>query len=212
MSELDKKKGNSFVNFIKRYFFTGLLISAPIGATIYITIFIVEFIAGLVPQRFNPNGLLPEIIGYEIPGLELIIAFLSFILIGLIFSTLFGKAILGYFDNLITRIPFAGNVYKAIKQITETFSNADAAYQKVVLIEYPRKDIYAIGFMTGETKGEIKDRKKINMVNVFVPTTPNPTSGFLLFIPKEDAVELDMSVEDAIKLVVSAGMVVPPTK
>ena len=212
MSELDKKKGNSFVNFIKRYFFTGLLISAPIGATIYITIFIVEFIAGLVPQRFNPNGLLPEIIGYEIPGLELIIAFLSFILIGLIFSTLFGKAILGYFDNLITRIPFAGNVYKAIKQITETFSNADAAYQKVVLIEYPRKDIYAIGFMTGETKGEIKDRKKIDMVNVFVPTTPNPTSGFLLFIPKEDAVELDMSVEDAIKLVVSAGMGVPPTK
>ena len=212
MSELDKKKGNSFVNFIKRYLFTGLLISAPIGATIYITIFIVEFIAGLVPQRFNPNGLLPEIIGYEIPGLELIIAFLSFILIGLIFSTLFGKAILGYFDNLITRIPFAGNVYKAIKQITETFSNADAAYQKVVLIEYPRKDIYAIGFMTGETKGEIKDRKKIDMVNVFVPTTPNPTSGFLLFIPKEDAVELDMSVEDAIKLVVSAGMVVPPTK
>ena len=212
MSELDKKKGNSFVNFIKRYFFTGLLISAPIGATIYITIFIVEFIAGLVPQRFNPNGLLPEIIGYEIPGLDLIIAFLSFILIGLIFSTLFGKAILGYFDNLITRIPFAGNVYKAIKQITETFSNADAAYQKVVLIEYPRKDIYAIGFMTGETKGEIKDRKKIDMVNVFVPTTPNPTSGFLLFIPKEDAVELDMSVEDAIKLVVSAGMVVPPTK
>ncbi len=212
MSELDKKKGNSFVNFIKRYFFTGLLISAPIGATIYITIFIVEFIAGLVPQRFNPNGLLPEIIGYEIPGLELIIAFISFILIGLIFSTLFGKAILGYFDNLITRIPFAGNVYKAIKQITETFSNADAAYQKVVLIEYPRKDIYAIGFMTGETKGEIKDRKKIDMVNVFVPTTPNPTSGFLLFIPKEDAVELDMSVEDAIKLVVSAGMVVPPTR
>lgn len=212
MSELDKKKGNSFVNFIKRYFFTGLLISAPIGATIYITIFIVEFIAGLVPQRFNPNGLLPEIIGYEIPGLELMIAFISFILIGLIFSTLFGKAILGYFDNLITRIPFAGNVYKAIKQITETFSNADAAYQKVVLIEYPRKDIYAIGFMTGETKGEIKDRKKIDMVNVFVPTTPNPTSGFLLFIPKEDAVELDMSVEDAIKLVVSAGMVVPPTK
>ena len=212
MSELDKKKGNSFVNFIKRYFFTGLLISAPIGATIYITIFIVEFIAGLVPQRFNPNGLLPEIIGYEIPGLELIIAFISFILIGLIFSTLFGKAILGYFDNLITRIPFAGNVYKAIKQITETFSNADSAYQKVVLIEYPRKDIYAIGFMTGETKGEIKDRKKIDMVNVFVPTTPNPTSGFLLFIPKEDAVELDMSVEDAIKLVVSAGMVVPPTR
>ena len=179
MADANKKKGNPVINFIKRYFFTGLLISAPIGATIYITIFIVEFIAGLVPDRFNPNGLLPEIIGYKIPGLELIIAFLSFILIGLIFSTLFGKAILGYFDNLITRIPLAGNVYKAIKQITETFSNTDSAYQKVVLIEYPRKDIYAIGFMTGETKGEIKERQKIEMVNVFVPTTPNPTSGFL---------------------------------
>ena len=212
MADANKKKGNPIINFIKRYFFTGLLISAPIGATIYITIFIVEFIAGLVPDRFNPNGLLPEIIGYKIPGLELIIAFLSFILIGLIFSTLFGKAILGYFDNLITRIPLAGNVYKAIKQITETFSNTDSAYQKVVLIEYPRKDIYAIGFMTGETKGEIKERQEIEMVNVFVPTTPNPTSGFLLFIPKDDIVELDMSVEDAIKLVVSAGMVVPPRK
>ena len=208
----DKKKGNKFTNFIKRYFFTGLLISAPIGATIYITIFIVEFITGLVPQRFNPNGLLPEIIGYKIPGLELIIAFISFILIGLVFSTLFGRAILGYFDSLAARIPIAGNVYKAIKQITETFSSADQAYQKVVLIEYPRKDIYAIGFMTGETKGEIKEKEKNEMVNVFVPTTPNPTSGFLLFIPKSDIVELDMSVEDAIKLVVSAGMVVPPTK
>ena len=131
MADANKKKGNPIINFIKRYFFTGLLISAPIGATIYITIFIVEFIAGLVPDRFSPNGLLPEIIGYKIPGLELIIAFLSFILIGLIFSTLFGKAILGYFDNLITRIPLAGNVYKAIKQITETFSNTDSAYQKV---------------------------------------------------------------------------------
>ena len=208
----EKKKGNKFTIYIKRYFFTGLLISAPIGATIYITIFIVEFITGLVPQRFNPNGLLPEIIGYKIPGLELIIAFISFILIGLIFSTLFGRAILGYFDNLAARIPIAGNVYKAIKQITETFSSADQAYQKVVLIEYPRKDIYAIGFMTGETKGEIKEKEKSEMVNVFVPTTPNPTSGFLLFIPKSDIVELDMSVEDAIKLVVSAGMVVPPTK
>jgi len=206
-----EKKRSKFTSFIRRYFFTGLLISAPIGATIYITKFIVEFIAGLVPDRFNPNGLLPEIIGYRIPGLELIISFLSFILIGLIFSTLFGRSILGFFDTVISRIPIAGNVYRAIKQITETFSSADAAYQKVVLIEYPRKGIYAIGFMTGETRGEIKE-KKDEMVNVFVPTTPNPTSGFLLFFRKDDIIELDMSVEDAIKLVVSAGMVVPPQK
>ena len=197
------------MSFIKRYFFTGLLVSAPIGATIYITIFIVEFISGLVPNRFNPNNLLPEFIGYKIPGLELLIAFLTFIFLGAIFSTLFGRSLLNYFDNLITRIPFAGNVYKAIKQITETFSNADAAYQKVVLIEYPRKGVHAIGFMTGSTKGEIKTKTNKEMVNVFVPTTPNPTSGFLLLFPVEDVVELDMSVEDAIKLVVSAGLVIP---
>ena len=119
MADANKKKGNSITHFIKRYFFTGLLISAPIGATIYITIFIVEFIAGLVPDRFNPNGLLPEIIGYRIPGLELIIAFLSFIIIGLIFSTLFGRSILGYFDSAISRIPFAGNVYNSSSIISE---------------------------------------------------------------------------------------------
>ena len=200
------------MSFIKRYFLTGLLVSAPIGATIYITIFIVEFISGLVPNRFNPNNLLPEVIGYKIPGLELFIAFVTFILLGIVFSTLFGRSILKYFDNLISRIPLAGNVYKAIKQITETFSNSDSAYQKVVLIEYPRKGVHAIGFMTGSTKGEIRTKKGIEMVNVFVPTTPNPTSGFLLFFSKDDVQELDMSVEDAIKLVVSAGMVIPNEK
>ena len=200
------------MSFIKRYFFTGLLVSAPIGATIYITIFIVNFISGLVPDRFNPNNLLPEVIGYKVPGLELIIAFLTFIFLGIIFSTIFGRSILSYFDTLISRIPFAGYVYKAIKQITETFSNSDNTYQKVVLIQYPRKDVHAIGFMTGATKGEIKTKTGIEMVNVFVPTTPNPTSGFLLFFPKDDIIELDMSVEDAIKLVVSAGMVVPLEK
>ena len=111
------------MSFIKRYFFTGLLVSAPIGATIYITIFIVNFISGLVPDRFNPNNLLPEVIGYKVPGLELIIAFLTFIFLGIIFSTIFGRSILSYFDTLISRIPFAGNVYKAIKQITETFKD-----------------------------------------------------------------------------------------
>ena len=197
------------MSFIKRYFFSGLLVSAPIGATIYITIFIVEFISGLVPDQFNPNNLLLEFTGYRVPGLELLIAFITFILLGIIFSTLFGRSLLNYFDNLITRIPFAGNVYKAIKQITETFSNADGAYQKVVLIEYPRKGVHAIGFMTGSTKGEIKTKTQKEMVNVFVPTTPNPTSGFLLLFAIDDVIELDMSVEDAIKLVVSAGMVIP---
>lgn len=202
MSNKDKP---SFLKKIQTYFLTGALVAAPIGATIYLTIFIVEFIAGLLPSQFNPNQFLP----YEIPGLELVIAIIFFIILGLVTSTLFGRTIVSYFDTLIKRVPLAGNIYTAIKQITETFSKTDSSSQKVVMFEYPRKGIQAIGFMTGNAKGEIRDKAGIEMVNVFVPTTPNPTSGFLLFVPKEDVVILDMKYEDAIKLIVSAGMVIP---
>ena len=202
MSNKDK---TSFLKKIQTYFLTGALVAAPIGATIYLTIFIVEFIAGLLPSQFNPNQFLP----YEIPGLELVIAIIFFIILGLVTSTLFGRTIVSYFDTLIKRVPLAGNIYTAIKQITETFSKTDSSSQKVVMFEYPRKGIQAIGFMTGHAKGEIRDKAGIEMVNVFVPTTPNPTSGFLLFVPKEDVVILDMKYEDAIKLIVSAGMVIP---
>ena len=202
MSNKDKP---SFLKKIQTYFLTGALVAAPIGATIYLTIFIVEFIAGLLPSQFNPNQFLP----YEIPGLELVIAIIFFIILGLVTSTLFGRTIVSYFDTLIKRVPLAGNIYTAIKQITETFSKTDSSSQKVVMFEYPRKGIQAIGFMTSHAKGEIRDKAGIEMVNVFVPTTPNPTSGFLLFVPKEDVVILDMKYEDAIKLIVSAGMVIP---
>ena len=178
------KNKPGFLKNIQRNFFTGVLVAAPIGATIYLTIFIVDFIAGLVPAQFNPNQFLP----YEIPGLELVIALVFFIILGSITSTLFGRTIVSYFDTLIRRIPLAGNIYTAIKQITETFSKTDSASQKVVMFEYPRKGIQAIGFMTGSAKGEIRDKAGIEMVNVFVPTTPNPTSGFLLFIPKDDVI------------------------
>ena len=123
----------------------------------------------------------------------------------MIFSTLFGKSILGYFDSAISRIPFAGNVYKAIKQITETFSSADTAYQKVVLIEYPRKGIWAVGFATKDNEGEISEKTQSELVNVFVPTTPNPTSGFLLMFPKSEIKYLDMTFEEASRFIVSAG-------
>ena len=202
MSNKDKP---SFLKKIQRYFLTGALVAAPIGATIYLTIFIVEFISGLLPSQFNPNQFLP----YEIPGLELVIAIIFFIILGLVTSTLFGRTIVSYFDTLIKRVPLAGNIYATIKQITETFSKTDSSSQKVVMFEYPRKGIQAIGFMTGDCKGEIRDKAGFEMVNVFVPTTPNPTSGFLLFIPKEDIIILDMKYEDAIKLIVSAGMVIP---
>jgi len=203
----NKKNKPGILKNIQRNFFTGALVAAPIGATIYLTIFIVEFIAGLLPAQFNPNQFLP----YEIPGLELLIALVFFIILGSITSTLFGRTIVSYFDTLIRRIPLAGNIYTAIKQITETFSKTDSESQKVVMFEYPRKGINAIGFMTGTAKGEIRDKAGIEMVNVFVPTTPNPTSGFLLFIPKDDVIILDMKYEDAIKLIVSAGMVFPDT-
>lgn len=202
---MSNKNKTSFLKNIQRNFFTGALVAAPIGATIYLTIFIVEFIAGLLPSQFNPNQFLP----YQIPGLELVIAVVFFIILGFITSTLFGRTIVSYFDTLIKRVPLAGSIYTAIKQITETFSKTDTDSQKVVMFEYPRKGIQAIGFMTGSAKGEIRDKAGIEMVNVFVPTTPNPTSGFLLFIPKEDVIILDMKYEDAIKLIVSAGMVIP---
>ena len=202
MSNKDKP---SFLKKIQTYFLTGALVAAPIGATIYLTIFIVEFIAGLLPSQFNPNQFLP----YEIPGLELVIAIIFFIILGLVTSTLFGRTIVSYFDTLIKRVPLAGNIYTPIKQITETFSKTDSSSQKVVMFEYPRKGIQAIGFMTGHAKVEIRDKAVIEMVNVFLPTTPNPTSGFLLYIPKEDVIILDMKYEDAIKLIVSAGMVIP---
>jgi uncharacterized membrane protein len=202
---MSNKNKTGFLKNIQRNFFTGALVAAPIGATIYLTIFIVEFIAGLLPSQFNPNQFLP----YQIPGLELVIAVVFFIILGFITSTLFGRTIVSYFDTLIKRVPLAGNIYTAIKQITETFSKTDTDSQKVVMFEYPRKGIQAIGFMTGSAKGEIRDKAGIEMVNVFVPTTPNPTSGFLLFIPKEDVIILDMKYEDAIKLIVSAGMVIP---
>ena len=202
---MSNKNKTGFLKNIQRNFFTGALVAAPIGATIYLTIFIVEFIAGLLPSQFNPNQFLP----YQVPGLELVIAVVFFIILGFITSTLFGRTIVSYFDTLIKRVPLAGNIYTAIKQITETFSKTDTDSQKVVMFEYPRKGIQAIGFMTGSAKGEIRDKAGIEMVNVFVPTTPNPTSGFLLFIPKEDVIILDMKYEDAIKLIVSAGMVIP---
>ena len=128
------KNKPGFLKNIQRNFFTGVLVAAPIGATIYLTIFIVDFIAGLVPAQFNPNQFLP----YEIPGLELVIALVFFIILGSITSTLFGRTIVSYFDTLIRRIPLAGNIYTAIKQITETFSKTDSASQKVVMFEYPR--------------------------------------------------------------------------
>ena len=202
---MSNKNKTGLLKNIQRNFFTGALVAAPIGATIYLTIFIVEFIAGLLPSQFNPN----QFLLYQIPGLELVIAVVFFIILGFITSTLFGRTIVSYFDTLIKRVPLAGNIYTAIKQITETFSKTDTDSQKVVMFEYPRKGIQAIGFMTGSAKGEIRDKAGIEMVNVFVPTTPNPTSGFLLFIPKEDVIILDMKYEDAIKLIVSAGMVIP---
>ena len=195
------KNKPGFLKNIQRNFFTGVLVAAPIGATIYLTIFIVDFIAGLVPAQFNPNQFLP----YEIPGLELVIALVFFIILGSITSTLFGRTIVSYFDTLIRRIPLAGNIYTAIKQITETFSKTDSASKKVVMFEYPRKGIQAIGFMTGNAKGEIRDKAGIEMVNVFVPTTPNPTSGFLLMFQIEDVIYLNMSFEEASKFIVSAG-------
>ena len=210
-SNKNKKVTFSLSLRLRNYFIAGVLVAAPIGVTIALSIIILNFIADLVPGTFNLNTYLP--VGYTIPGLEifsqaaLAIIFLTFL--GMLTVTFFGRAILVFGEKVLDHVPVIRNVYRAVKQLIEVFSTSDKNFQYVVLIEYPRKGIWAIGFMTGDTKGEIGKKKDSKLVNVFVPTTPNPTSGFLLFFPKGDVLKLDMSVEDALKLVVSAGMVVP---
>ena len=195
---------NSITQTFRSKLFAGIATLLPL----YLTFIVIKFLFVTLEEISDP---LLKRFDIDIPGLGIILTVSLIYLLGLVVTNFLGRKIFNIGENFVKRVPIVNMIYTTLKQITETFSSADTAYQKVVLIEYPRKGIYAIGFMTGETKGELKDRKG-EMVNVFVPTTPNPTSGFLLFFEKEDIIELDMSVEDAIKLVVSAGMVVPPKK
>lgn len=198
---------------LRTYFFAGILVTAPIAITTYLAWLLVSFVDdrvnAVLPPRFNPETYLP----FSVPGIGVVVIVLVLILIGAVTAGYLGRIIIRTAEGMVGRIPAVRSVYGAIKQILETvLANQSSAFREVVLVEYPRKGIWAIGFITGATKGEIQDLTEDEMINVFLPTTPNPTSGFLLFVPRGELVTLDMTVEEGIKMVVSGGIVTPPDR
>ncbi|MDA8984931.1 DUF502 domain-containing protein [Candidatus Pelagibacter sp.] len=199
---MDKKsKRKSLSLTIRNYFITGVVVLIPIGFTLYLTKILIGISSNLIPKNLNPNHYLP----FDIPGVEILISILLITLVGGLSLSFFGKRILKLIDDLFQRIPFLRTVYSAIVQMTETFSKKNDDTKSVVLIEYPRKGVWAVGFATKENTGEMADKTNKKLINVFVPTTPNPTSGFLLMFPIEDVIYLNMSFEEASKFIVSAG-------
>jgi len=195
------KKKKSFTLILRNYFITGVVVLIPIGFTLYLTKFIIGISSNIIPQNINPNNYLP----YAIPGIEILISVVFITIVGGLSLSFLGKRILKLIDDLFKRIPFLRTIYSAILQMTESFSNKDSDKKSVVLIEYPRKGVWAVGFATKENKGEMAKKTNQKLINVFVPTTPNPTSGFLLMFPIDDVIYLDMSFEEASKFIVSAG-------
>ena len=186
---------------IRNNFIAGIVVLIPIGITLYLTLFIIRISENLIPKELNPNNYLP----FNIPGIEIIIALLLITLIGRISLSFIGKKFFDYFNKLLKKIPILRTIYSAIGQMTESFTKTDNNQKSVVLLEYPRKGVWAVGFATKENEGVIKKKINEELINVFVPTTPNPTSGFLLMLPKKDLIFLNVSFEQASKFIVCAG-------
>ena len=199
MSDLNIKK--SIFAKIRNNFIAGVVVLIPIGITLYLTIFLIRVFGKIIPKEINPNNYLP----FDIPGVEILIALIIITFIGWLSLSFLGKKFFELFNNLLKKIPILRTIYSAIGQMTESFTKTDNKHKSVVLLEYPRKGVWAVGFATKENEGLIKDRIKEEIINVFVPTTPNPTSGFLLMVPKKDLIYLDVSFEQASKFIVSAG-------
>ena len=190
---------------LRNYFFTGVIVLVPLGFTLYLTIFLISISSKLIPEEINPNSYLP----FSIPGLEIALSVIFITLVGGLSLSFIGKKILQIINELLKRIPFLRTIYSAIGQMTESFTNKKKGKKSVVLVQYPRKGSWAVGFATKDNKGEITKKTNQKLVNVFIPTTPNPTSGFLLMFPKDEIIYLDMSFEEASKFIVSAGTSIP---
>ncbi|MEH6403004.1 MAG: DUF502 domain-containing protein [Sneathiella sp.] len=200
----------SIFSKLRNYFLTGIVVTAPIAITIYLTYVFVDFVDAnvtpLIPAKYNPETYLP----FGVPGLGVFIAVFTLIVIGFLTANFLGRSLLHFGERIVGRMPVVRTIYTALKQIMETvLAQSSTSFREVVMIEYPRKGIWVLAFRTGDVTGEIADKVDEAMISVFVPTTPNPTSGFLLFVPKTDIKFLDMSVEDGVKLVISAGMIWP---
>ena len=196
-----KIKKTSFVTRLRNYFITGIIVLVPLGFTLYLTLFLISISSRLIPEEINPNSYLP----FSIPGLEIALSIIFITLIGFISLSFIGKRILKFINDLLKKIPFLRTIYSAIGQMTESFANKKGGKKSVVLVQYPRKGSWAVGFATKDNKGEISRKTNEKLVNIFIPTTPNPTSGFLLMFPKDEVIYLDMSFEEASKFIVSAG-------
>ena len=199
MAKLQKKR-SVFVK-IRNYFITGVVVLIPIGITVYLTLFIVKISSKILPKELNPNHYLP----YDIPGVEIIISIFLITFIGWLSLSFLGRKLLKIFEDILQRIPILRTIYSAITQMIETFTKSKGNTKNVVLVEYPRKGSWAVGFATKENTSGVFEKTKRNLVNVFIPTTPNPTSGFLLMFPKDEVIYLDISFEEASRFIVSAG-------
>tara|TARA_B110000027_G_scaffold85381_1_gene90623 strand:+ start:173 stop:787 length:615 start_codon:yes stop_codon:yes gene_type:complete len=202
-----KKKKKSITLKLRNYFFTGIVVLIPIGFTLYLSKFLITFSAKLVPEGLNPNTYLP----YAVPGIEIILTIIFITIVGGLSLSFLGKKFLQLVDDLFKKIPILRTIYSALGQMTDSFRSEEKNKKSVVLVEYPRKGTWAVGFATKKNEGEIKDKTNKELINVFVPTTPNPTSGFLLMFPKDDLIYLDMTFEEASKFIVSAGTSNPKT-
>ena len=199
MTKNSKRKSISLT--LRNYFIAGVVVLIPIGFTLYLSKILIGISSKIIPKNINPNHYLP----FNIPGVEIFISIILITIVGGLSLSFFGRRILKLIDDLLKRIPFLRTFYSAIVQMTETFSKSDDKQKSVVLIEYPRKDVWAVGFATKENDGEMAVKTNKKLINVFVPTTPNPTSGFLLMFPIEDVIYLNMTFEEASKFIVSAG-------
>jgi len=196
-----KKRRKSIILSLRNYFITGIVVLVPIGITLYLTKFFIQISSKIIPNEINPNSYLP----FAIPGIEILLSIILITIIGGLSLSFIGKKVLQIFNDILKRIPILRTIYSAIGQMAETLAPNKTSRKSVVLIEYPRKGSWAVGFATKENKGEISKKTNKELINVFVPTTPNPTSGFLLMFPKDEVVYLDMTFEEASKFIVSAG-------
>jgi uncharacterized membrane protein len=194
---------------LRRYFVAGLLIWLPIGVTVFVfrlLLGLMDQLLFLIPNRYRPE----ELLGFPVPGLGAALAVILLLGTGMLAANFFGKRLVAFYEHLLSKIPLVRTVYGAVKNFAEiVLSDSGTSFKKVLLIEYPRRGIYSIAFQTSEKLEEVQARTGETVITCFLPTTPNPTSGFMLFVAKDDVVELDMSVEEALKMVVSLGVVVP---
>ncbi len=194
---------------IRRYIIAGILVWLPIG----VTIFLVRILIGLldrtlvlIPQRYRPE----ELLGFAIPGLGIVLTIIILLVTGVLAANIVGRSMVGLWESLLERIPVVRSVYSAAKNFAEmVFSDSSQSFKKVLLIEYPRKGLYSLAFQTSSALGEVQERTGEDVICTFVPTTPNPTSGFIIIVPRKDVIELDMEVDEALKMIISLGVVVP---